>query len=896
MADFRVFVSAVSSEFGTARDMLAASLRSRDLMLRVQSDFHQEAAADTTLRKLHDYIRDCSAVVCIIGQRSGAMPPAASAAPFAHMLPPGVAEASYTQWEFFFARHYRRRLSLHIATGAWKPGQSAADGDRADLQAALIQHVRQQGLDRDSFDTADRLCHLVLREKWPLEKPVKPVLLPYASLGELFIGRDDDLTRLHDSLNRGAGAAITSSALLGLGGMGKTRLAVEYALRHADDYTALLFAIAETPDDLRRNLAALTGILGLRALNAADDAARLQGVLGWLGNNPGWLLILDSVDSREAAAAVGSLMGRLQGGRVLMTSRLASVPAEFARLDLDLLAPDDAARFLLRRTEGRRRATQSDATEAAALANDLGCLALALEQAGAYIAAEPLPMSLAGYRALLRDSFAEVMAWSDPNVTHYPRAAAATWQTSVAKLDDAARALLERLAFLAPDPVPAFLLDVEAPGAVPAEARSGLRGLAVYSLMNAAADGGSFTVHRLVQDVTRRGLAAGTAMLRVTEALGWVSAAFVGEPNDVRAWPGLDPLAPHVDAVTAYADTAGIADPTGRLMNQLGLLFHAKALHARAEPLYRRALAIDEARLGEDHPDVARDLNNVCQLLQATNRLGEAEPLIRRALAINEATYGNYHPAVPICLNNLAQLLQATNRLSEAEPLMRRALAISEAIYGNDHPYVAGCLNNLGMLLQATNRLIEAEPLLRRALAIDEATYGNDHPNVATGLNNLAQLMQVTSRLDEAKPLLRRALAVSEAGLGYDHPHVAIVLINLARVLQATNRLGEAEPLLRRALTIDEATYGSDHPNVARDLNHLAYLLRTVHRFDEAEPLMFRSIAIFAAFQRDTGHAHPHGDSAMRNYTRLLTALGRSEQEIEAALATLRHEVGLDQA
>jgi len=210
MAEFRVFLSAVSSEFGSARDMLAASLRSRDLLLRVQSDFHQEAAADTTLRKLHDYIRDCSAVVCIIGQRSGAMPPAASAAPFAHMLPPGVTEASYTQWEFFFARHYRRRLSLYIATGEWKPDKPAAAGDRADLQTALIEHiVEQQGLDRDSFGTVDRLCHLVLKEDWPREKPPKPILLPYAGLGELFIGRDDDLARLHDSLNRGAGAAIT---------------------------------------------------------------------------------------------------------------------------------------------------------------------------------------------------------------------------------------------------------------------------------------------------------------------------------------------------------------------------------------------------------------------------------------------------------------------------------------------------------------------------------------------------------------------------------------------------------------------------------------------------------------------------------------------------------------
>ena len=129
-------------------------------------------------------------------------------------------------------------------------------------------------------------------------------------------------------------------------------------------------------------------------------------------------------------------------------------------------------------------------------------------------------------------------------------------------------------------------------------------------------------------------------------------------------------------------------------------------------------------------------------LLQDTNRLAEAEPLMRRALAIDEKSYGRDHPDVAIGLNNLAQLLQATNRLAEAEPLMRRALAIDEKSYGPDHPNVAMRLNNLAQLLQATNRLAEAEPLMRRALAIDEASYGSDHPNVAIGLNNLAQLLQ----------------------------------------------------------------------------------------------------------------------------------------------------------
>src|SRR5215469_15212127 len=103
-ADFRVFLSAVTSEFGTARDAVANDLQARDLQLRVQRSFRQKPGADTLLRLLHDYIRECSAVVYVIGTRSGACPSLAEAAEFAHLLPSGITAASYTQWEFFFAR------------------------------------------------------------------------------------------------------------------------------------------------------------------------------------------------------------------------------------------------------------------------------------------------------------------------------------------------------------------------------------------------------------------------------------------------------------------------------------------------------------------------------------------------------------------------------------------------------------------------------------------------------------------------------------------------------------------------------------------------------------------------------------------------------------------------
>src|SRR5680860_1122004 len=300
----------------------------------------------------------------------------------------------------------------------------------------------------------------------------------------------------------------------------------------------------------------------------------------------------------------------------------------------------------------------------------------------------------------------------------------------------------------------------------------------------------------------------------------------------------------------------------------------------------RRALAIDEQSYGAEHPNVARDLNNLAQLLQATNRLAEAEPLMRRALAIDEQSYGAEHPEVAIDLNNLAQLLQAkwhglsardrevgrehgqsahATLLAEAEPLMRRALAIDEQSYGAEHPEVAIDLNNLAQLLQAkwhglsardrevgrehgqsahATLLAEAEPLMRRALAIDEQSYGAEHPNVARDLNNLAQLLQAKWH----------GLVARDREVGREHGQSAHATLSL-----------EAEPLMRRALAIDEQSYGAEHPNVARDLNNLAQLLqakwhglvardREVGREHgqsahatlslEAEPLMRRALAI----------------------------------------------------
>ena len=321
----------------------------------------------------------------------------------------------------------------------------------------------------------------------------------------------------------------------------------------------------------------------------------------------------------------------------------------------------------------------------------------------------------------------------------------------------------------------------------------------------------------------------------------------------------------------------GVGDTKAQIVQRLkiGAVLMDLARWEESEEQQRRALA--EATALANSELIALASNNLAQLLERTNRLGEAEPLMRRALEIAEITFGEQHPSVAVYLNNLASLLQDTSRIEPAEPLMRRALEIEVATFGEQHPNVMPSLNNLAILLQNTNRLEEAEPLMRQALEIAETAFGKQHSNVAACLNNLGTLLQDTSRIELAEPLMRRALEIDQAAFGEQHPNVAIRLNNLANLLHRTNRSEDTEPLMRRALEIEETAFGEQHPNVATNLSNLAALLYDTNRIEEAEPLMRQSLDIFDSFRRQTGHEHPDFQRVNRNYQALQRVMGSDE-------------------
>ncbi|MCY2964436.1 MAG: tetratricopeptide repeat protein [Planctomycetota bacterium] len=745
----RVFVSAVSAELKRYRELAAQKLQLRGIVPVFQETF------GLTDQKIVTLLRDkivgtpaepgCDAMLCLVGDIYGAEP----SAPL-----PGFPRRSFTQWEYFIAREKKIPIYRLLTSSEFQPPNPVSQSaDHADLQLAYRQEITRDRNSR-SFGNVHEFRAELGELRFPWEPPgdlgQPPCNLP-ASLGSLFIGRDEFLKTLRDKLTQPVAAdrralAITPrQAIHGLGGVGKTRLVVEYAHAYAGEYSALLHITADSPTSLVSNLAELTGVLQIAGLETEPDERRIAAVCDWLNQRGEWFLLFDNVDSAEAANAVIEVLNRLRGGHVVITSRLSNWPALIEPLQLDVVSPENAVAYL-QQAAPQRSITPDDAEQARRLAEEVDRLALALEQSAAYV--KRFRISFAEYRERWQTQGEKVRGWYDPRVMQYPRSVATTWNTTVDQLTASARSLLELLSWFSPEPLRrAWLMNESAAQSLAVagvhDVEEALVELADVSMIRL--DQTELSVHRLVQEVTRERMEPERRNERMERVFALLDAIEPGDPTDVRNWPVWNPLAPHVADLVDRVDKAGQTQRAALWMNELGLFYKQRIRFPEAEQLYRRALAIDEHSYGAEHARVAIDLNNLAQLLQATNRLSEAEPLMARVVRIFEKSLGENHPNVATALNNLAQLLKATNRLSEAEPLMRRALVIDEHSYGPDHPDVARDLNNLAQLLQATNRLAEAEPLMSRVVrifALFGHQTGHSHPGMQVVIQNYRQLLE----------------------------------------------------------------------------------------------------------------------------------------------------------
>jgi len=553
--------------------------------------------------------------------------------------------------------------------------------------------------------------------------------IPYPR-NPFFLGREDELAQVRQRLQASQAMALTQpQAISGLGGIGKTQLALAYAYRYHQDYTAVWWVWAESTETLNSSYIALAERLRLPEREAKEQNIVVQAIKTWLQTHRNWLLILDNADE---LALLSDFLPPTPGGHLLLTTRATATGRLAQRLEIDTLLPEYGALFLLRRAAllapdaELSQASQEEQKQALQISQELGGLPLALDQAGAYL--EETGTDLASYWQIYQQHRTDLLQRRGGLVNDHPASVATTWSLSFQKIEEkspAAADLLRLCAYLVPHIIPEEILTVGAsllgPVLAPVAAdvfllNQAIETLRTYSLLRRDPEEKILLVHRLVQTVLQdmqeeaeKHIWAERTMLTVNEAFPHA---------EYGNWLRCERLLPHALLVAQYIERYQFfGEEAGRLLHETASYLQGRARYAKAEPLYQFALRIREQQLGSNHPDVATSLNGLASLYQEQGKYAEAESLMQRALAIDEQIFGSEHQKVATDLNNLAELYTNQHEYTKAEPLFQRALAIYEQKLGPRHPDTANTLNNLAAFHALQGNIVKAEQFLLRARA-----------------------------------------------------------------------------------------------------------------------------------------------------------------------------------
>ena len=695
-----------------------------------------------------------------------------------------------------------------------------------------------------------------------------------------FVGRDPELDSLHQMLQENDRMAI--AAVAGMGGVGKTELAIQYAYKHLELKTyqgGICWLLVRSQD---AGSAIVNFARSSLNLTPPDDLDLLNQVkYCWRNWQDGQVLVvLDDVTDyhlvKDYLPPVGSRF------KVLMTTRLDLRPS-VKLLQLDVLPPE-AALELLCSLAGQER-IEKEPDIANQLCEWLGYLPLGLELVGRYLGKEP-DLSLEKMLARLKNKRLQhkSLAESDPTMTAQLGVAAA-FELSWERLNKPAQDLGCLLSLFALAPISWKEVESSAKqvASLPEdeeELEDVRRKLTELHLLQRTGEG-TYRLHQLIREFLQEKLASLTEFDEFKQAFVATMVAIAKKipstptQEQIQAWT---PVIPHI---------AEVAETLSQILTDedliwpfvgLGKFYQGQGAYQLAEPWYKKCLDQAKARFGSEHLGVATSLNNLAGLYRDQGRYQEAEPLLQQALKMTKRLLGESHPDVATSLNNLAGLYKSQRRYQEAEPLYHKALEMRKRLLGESHPFVATSLNNLAELYRDQGQYKAAEPLHLMALEMRKRLLGESHPDVAQSLNSIARLCYDQKRYQEAELRYQEALKMRLRLLGESHPSVAQSLNGLAYLYYIQRRYEEAEPLYLQALEIMRQMRhlrGESHHDVATILNNLAELYYAQGRYEEAEPLYLKALEIM---RRPQGHSHPNVATTLNTLAKLYYYLERYEE------------------
>jgi tetratricopeptide (TPR) repeat protein len=787
------------------------------------------------------------------------------------------------------------RRCLYLRVEECPAPEDAADStvlDLAPLAAEIAAEHVLNGIDSEVSPSEEPIAHTEAVPYPGLDSAVSNV--PPRSA--LFIDRADVLAHVVTVfLGPQQVGTLRSCAVVGVGGVGKTQLALEYAHRFASHYDVIWWIRAESPVSLLDDLTHLARRLGVPR---DDDSGVVLGAL-WetLRVRRRWLLVFDNAHD---SAAVASHLPPLTNGDVLVTSYVRSWHGGTVTevIPLEVFQEEHAVEFLRRRSHDRVTASAT----AAHVARALGRLPLVLEHAAAY--AEETGSTLAQFERVLHQQPVSPPVLSQE--TWYQPVMTATWRMSLQQAceeEPRSRELALLFAFFASDRIPRALFPdhvhvLSSPLrdhlATELGVNALLRPLLSFSLVRAD-DDGTLGVSRQIQDFLRSTLQADEHRWYADAASLLLESAFPADPVGSLNWPACAALLPHVLSAVQHGGRNSTTEPLalGRLLYRAGTYLHHRGDYPRARDLLEQALAIWETAPDDHRPELARTLASLGRVQYHLAVLDEARRTTERAVRLSRELYGEDVPRIVPQLLHLSRIQREQWQLGAAEETAAKALELCITAHGENHAARADCLMVLGDVHWRSDALDAAQDCYLTALTLRErlhdsrpgelatghkhlaiialerdvpeeaaghlvqartlltSVYEEDHPDVADVDNHLGDALRRLGRTDEARVALEHALKV-RSRLG-DHPDGVGTLIGLGRLDRDTDELTRSAEHLEEARRMASAAMGPNHPYVANAEHELAETLFTQGHADQAIALQTAAVR---RYEEAYGHDH----------------------------------------
>lgn len=672
-----------------------------------------------------------------------------------------------------------RNLTQTILDEQRLEGERAAGRfeETSDSMARIEEHIAALSLKQPG-----------VRLKWTVPKP-----------SAYFTGQDGYLEQVRASLNGGLVSGITQPAgLKGLGGIGKTEIALAYAHRHALEYEEAHFVVAESLATLETGLARIMMPNGEEEPQG-EQVARLKAEamrhLAGLGRA---LIVLDNVDEIVGESEFLEVLAGLGRTHVVVTCRHPSMGDRIRAVPIEKMDDDTGALYVLRlgrgdETSGPWAASdfeQAEFDDAVRLAQELDGLPLALHHAGAMMRAENLTVEevRADYSAnrerLLknRDSF---VGSTHPDSVWFTIQLA--WERLQAT-DLAAAELVLCCAFLAPEAMFEWLftegkLEVREPLASALGNFSIHRAAALQSaLLDRLPGDGRLAMHRVTQAVLQD-LQGKDAKARCMDVGNRATYALLHLGLYRDALSQAEFIQAVVRAVATQEDHLTLTS-----MNNLASAYEHFGRHDEALSLFEEILGLSRRAKGELHPETLMTMSNLASVYRTMGRHQEALELDKVTLRRRQETLGDRHRDTLTSMNNLAGTYQKMGQHNEAHRLFGETLRLKHEMLGDRHPDTLTTMSNLAGSYRQLGMYAEALERCEEALCKRREVLGEQHPDTLTSINNLAATLFDLGRVGEARDLFQRVLAARMETLGHDHPLTRESRENLAEVLR---RMGD---------------------------------------------------------------------------------------------------------